>query len=308
MNIESIDKTISALTKALMALNKLKAEMAATPEIAPPEIATQETAEFDELVRLLHSNDWPVAADPEMICDENNEKDRAERADSILDLILIQPIQERKFLDFGCGDGSVVSHSLIHKPALAVGYDIQEHADWQKPSDVIFTTDFQVVHDSGPYNLIAAYDVLDHLEGIDLIDALQQMKSVLAPGGEIFIRFHPFTSPHAAHLYRSLNKAYIHLVFTPEELKTLGLVPHQISRIIHPLNSYKQAAMKVGLSVKSEMPHVIQPSSFFANTPVVAKRIKAHWHDSTDLNLASGKSFPNFQLSINFVDLVLSHM
>lgn len=132
---------------------------------------------------------------------------------------------------------------------------------------------------------------------------MNKLKQVTKSGTSIYIRCHPFCSRHGTHLYQQLNKAYVHLVFTEEEQKAMGLTPLFIRKIIHPMITYKYWFKLAGfnLSKKDQVyKETIEP--FFSTNPIVAKRIQSHWKESHEESLRTGKRFPDLQLNQCFVD------
>ena len=126
----------------------------------------------------------------------------------------------------------------------------------------------------------------------------------MAQNGKIFAKCHPWCSRHATHLYHTINKAFIHLVFTPEELAQMGYNGNQTNEVIHPIMEYEAAFKAAGLRVlkKDVINKTIEP--FFSSIPVIANRIKRHWKRSQDQDLRSGKKFPP-QLEMQFIDFTL---
>lgn len=155
-------------------LKNMKENMVLNPKIK------EQAEEFDVLKNLLFSEEWPSAVEPNLICDVNNEQDKEDRAEGIIDIIIDVNLENKSFLDFGCGQGHVVNRSLQHKTKISVGYDVKESEEywskWKNNGNVILTSDWEEVVKNGPYNVVLAYDVLDHLEKEDQITALKKSK------------------------------------------------------------------------------------------------------------------------------------
>jgi len=111
--------------------------------------------------------------------------------------------------------------------------------------------------------LILGYDVIDHIEGQDLESVFLFIRSVLSSKGRAFIRCHPWTSKHGSHLYNKLNKAYAHLVLTPDELAQRGYIAEYNMKIVRPLACYDSLLTKSGLNIISMKGHVDTIDSFF---------------------------------------------
>ncbi len=256
----------------------------------PPKPAT----EFDQLKVLL--NTWPWAVDPSLICDDS-ENNKTERGRGIVDLLVEDNLKDLDFLDYGCGEGHSVLYAQQSK-AKAVGYDAKDHG-WAgrfPDAGATFTTKFEDVAQRS-YDVILCFDTLDHLDGESPVEALKKMKAVLKPTGRIYLRFHPWTSRHATHVYRNLNKAYAHIVFSPEELNQLAPeAPEKSLGVKYPLREYGAWINEAGLKIVNRVDHTEPVEDFFKNG-LVAQRILKH----TGMD-----PFPEWQLSLQFVDYILS--
>ena len=236
-----------------------------------------------ELINLLNSKEWPPAVDPSLICDISSEQDKEDRAEGILDLIIDIHLENLKFLDFGCGEGYVINRSRTQKPRMAVGYDIKKFDkwdQWEKSPNTMLTTDWNDVKSIGPYNIVLMYDVIDHMlcAEQELIDQLKAIKTLLAPNAKVYVRTHPWCSRHGTHLYYQLNKAFVHLVFTNEELNLLGYEQDEVRRIKHPQQEYDRLFTSSGFKILSG-PNAIKEKvePFFINEKLLSERIKSHY-------------------------------
>lgn len=229
------------------------------------------TNEVNFLIDLLLSPEWPEAVPSFMICGDS-EKDKAERAEGILNFIS-EDLDNKKFCDFGCGEGHVVRE--VSKSSLfSVGYDISSTGclSWEKTEDnFLLTTNFDKIRENGPFDIILLYDVLDHVEFPDLV--LQNVFTLCSEKTKVFVRCHPWMSRHGGHLYSYINKAWVHLVFTEQELNQMGYCLPFLQKIYYPLGSYnswfennkfkiiKQDTIKCGIeqffhgkSIKNRLP------------------------------------------------------
>jgi 2-polyprenyl-3-methyl-5-hydroxy-6-metoxy-1,4-benzoquinol methylase len=313
MAIPGIEEQIANLESVLTFMKSLRDKKEETPTpavVTPPSVVADPgvKSDFEELKSLFMSDKWPRAVDSALICDENNEDDKLMRAEAIMDQVLVGSLKGQKFLDFGCGQGHVPLRASILGAATSVGYDI-DTTNWDKimqTDNFVLVSTFDKVVERAPYNFILMYDVLDHLYGVSMPDVMMIVKSVLAPDGKIFVRTHPFCSATGTHLYRKVNKAYPHLVFSEEELKILGAGGGLLTaKVIHPLATYRKLFEDAGLAIIQETPIQQSVDTFFDTHHVVAERIKKNWKDSSDPNLSSGKEFPFFQIGLQFVDYLL---
>jgi 2-polyprenyl-3-methyl-5-hydroxy-6-metoxy-1,4-benzoquinol methylase len=261
--------------------------------------------DFEKLKILLSSDDWPESVPEFQMTDESSESDKEERAETIADLF-VELSDGEKFLDFGCGEGHVAKY--VSQKNFAVGYDIttpvSQNSPWNDKYDsLILTSDFNVVIANGPYHEILIYDMLDHAE--DPVSVLKMAKSVLSEKGSIRVRCHPWCSRHGGHLYRQINKAFVHLVFNEAELSEMGFVCDATlkNKVIYPIATYEKYIEQANLSKISMEVDSQDPESFFSETPIIAERIKLSLPENEGTK--KRQEFPSFQISQCFLDFVL---
>tara|TARA_Y100000034_G_scaffold135520_1_gene207765 strand:+ start:4891 stop:6507 length:1617 start_codon:yes stop_codon:yes gene_type:complete len=197
--------------------------------------------------------EWPLALDASFI-PSDTEADKVMRAEGILSS-LPADWHKAKFLDFGCGEGHVVQKAKS-KAAFAIGYDV-------KATVGNCTTNWKDVLENGPYDFILMFDVLDHLT-VSPAKVLSKLKGVLAPGGTLWVRCHPWTSRHGGHLYQTLNKAYAHLVFSEAELNKHDIRPEKTLKLTTPLDDYWQWFASAGFTVEKESITTERPEGYFS--------------------------------------------
>lgn len=257
------------------------------------------------LEALMDSKDWPEAVDPEVICYLDNEEQQKLRAESVVEMMIDDFLKDLKFLDFGCGNGYIVSESLKQEPKFAIGYDIKEDPTWKK-FNANFTTNLDEVRAQAPYDVILIYDVLDHiLEPNNPADALKIARDLLHPNGKIYLRCHPFCSRTGTHLYYDKNKAFLHLVFSEIELLRMGFNSIPVRKVIHPMMVYQGWIREAEL--KENYNNVLRENveDFFEKNSEVATRIKSNWKSSHEPILRDGIAFPRAQMEMQWVDFVL---
>lgn len=304
---ESLDQMIRLMTEMKRALDDNPKPLPTSPPIAATATATFDNKSldsFEELRVALQSDKWPEAVNPHLICNPNVDEDKQERARGIIELMIEEDLKGLKFLDFGCGEGHCAAISTEYGTVVSVGYDIVEHPHWktfsanEKQQTAKLTTNFEEVRQSGPYDVILLFDVIDHLQQENVLSVINKLKSVLTENGKIYARIHPYMSRHATHLYHTLNKAYMHLVFTEEELHTIvASNEHAISstKVIDPLTDYATAIETVGLRVISKREIVERVEPFF-KIPKIAERI---------IKNTGVHEFPERLMSMQFIDAVL---
>lgn len=309
-NIEKLEQSLDQMIQLMVQMKQsLKeggtpAQQATQPAQQAIQPAQQPTAgleTFDQLRQAVVSDKWPEAVNPNLICDPKSETDKSERGRGIIELMIEEDLKSLKMLDIGCGEGHLVDLALSYQAATVVGYDIREQERWgrfeQNPNK-IFTSNFDVVRSHGPYDIITIFDVIDHVQRETPSDLLFKANQVLADNGKIYMRCHPFTSRHGTHLYHGLNKAYAHLVFTEPELQQLEIDQTHAEpsiKVVYPLKTYAQFVQESGLKQVSHREITEKVENFF-KIPKIAERI---------MKATNTTSFPEFQMSLQFVDYVL---
>lgn len=308
MSLEKIIKILEDIFDLLKSENlKPPVQETKIPEAIPekppvqetktPEAVPEKPSDFAELKALLESPKWPQAAPDFLICEET-EKDKMERAEGIVSY-LGQEFKEQKFLDFGCGEGHVVKHVSGLGAAKSTGYDIKTSGPFawnQEEGNSMLTTDFEYLKSNAPYDYVLIYDVLDHAE--NPVALLKMVSGLINEKSKIFVRCHPWSARHSTHQYRKLNKAYIQLVFTEDEIKSLGLQNDIVQKTHFPVNENNKWFAEAGLDVVTHDQVKTEIEEFFKKTKLVADRIRKEPYD---------KNFPDHQMQQVFNDYVLKN-
>jgi len=258
----------------------------------------------ERILELIQSDEWPKAVPDHLLVDERSERAKRERARATIDLAGLN-VTEQKVLDFGCGQGHVTLEAA-GTAALSVGFDIEGQWD-DSGNGYVLTTDFSEV-DKHRYDVVFLYDVIDHLlEGESPRSVLSAIRGVLADGGRVFVRCHPWFARHGGHLYSQLNKAYIHVFVHDQDdvRELLGLRPEPVRRYSpasggNPLTAYDGMFQQVGYRIVEKQVVKFDLDRYFLDT----SECRA-WLAGGSLELIGSRV--NFQetYSIEFVDYVL---
>lgn len=306
----NINKIIDAIKEIKTNLNFVESEIINKNMDRLPD---KDDEEFNKLKNLLETTypdieTWPEAVLPFQVVDQNSETEKMERAEGIIDSIISEEITDKKFLDFGCGEGHMAKYVSSITKNLCVGYDIKindkSKFTWEiEENNLLLTTDIKKVMEKKSYDIILIYDVIDHVEQNDPVDILIEAASLLSDGGRIYLRCHPWCGRHGGHLYRKINKAFVHIIFSNEELISLGADPEKeekIIKVIFPMDTYKDYIKKSGLKIISEHIEFQEVEGFFQKIPILSKRLRQN------IKIDNGKTFPKHQLSQCFHDYILT--
>lgn len=261
----------------------------------------KDNAFFDLLKSIVLEPSYPEAVDPSLICNTSDENDKIERATNIVEIYIEEFIENKSLLDFGCGEGHVALAALDKNPSIVKGYDIKSENFSKKITEEkpnLLTSDWNEIAKE-KYDVILMYDVFDHLENEDSVEVMKKIKSVLNPDGKIYARMHPFISRHATHYYHTLNKAFVHLIFSPEELEQItGVKPEiHINKVFYPYRFYNEVFKKAKINTISSNTIENEVEPYFKENKMLMDHItkKFNFHD-----------VPLHQMSMSFIDFVLN--
>ena len=283
----SSDKIIKLLQVIRIACDKIEQELVGEKDtikdILVEEVASPKEEKFDSDI-VLFNDKWPEAV-PSFLISEDEAGFR-KRAKSILDTTDLKSLTGYNFLDFGCGDGYVVKAAAERGAKIAIGYDIEPKLKWKELRDtkVKFLDSYEEILNSGlKFDIILLYDVLDHTEEQE--DVISKVKTLLHPQGTIYVRCHPYTSRHAAHIHKKLNKAFEQL-FIEDLSEYDGL---KLFKTTNPIETYH--TWFEGLKIVNERITRTAVHGFFHRPDIKAHLAKQGVDDET--------------MQIEFVDYIL---
>jgi SAM-dependent methyltransferase len=197
----------------------------------------------------------------------------------------------------------MAKYASTQETKISVGYDVikseNSNFTWEeKQENFLLSTDLEKIKAEGPYDVVLIYDVLDHAQ--DPTQILKDAKSLLAENGEIYLRCHPWCGRHGGHLYRQINKAFVHLVFTENELERMGYKLEFINKVFYPIGTYNNIIKDAGFSKKD--PEIDHQSieEFFSKNEIIKNRILRNFKSKK-----WEKKEPEFQLEQCFLDYKL---
>jgi len=255
--------------------------------------------EFALLKDAVEKGEWPLAADSGSICETEAHKEH--RAENIIQFVIVDYLKDRKFLDFGCGEGHTVFAANKQGTNKAIGYDIKPFGwdRFEQDESKLLTTEWNKVVDNGPYDVILMFDVLDHAEMEDPIQLLKKARDVLTKNGKLYVKCHPWSSRHGSHIYeQNVNKAFAHLIFDEVELtRIFGTAGRITLPVTHPIQTYNDWFKDAAWEIESEYVSRTKVEKFF---------MKKELHDRIAKHYPSEEDKFEKYISIDFVDYVLT--
>jgi hypothetical protein len=215
----------------------------------------------EDPVDLVKTSAWPDAVPSYLIMYSKEEVKL--RAYAIMDKFF-PDVAGKRFLDYGCGDGAVVAEA-VNRQAHAVGYDLFPSVGWRNCDTKM---------PKGVFDYILVHDVFDHAIGTHHVDMMKQITSVSNADTLLKVRIHPWTSRHGTHCYRYLNKAFIHLLLTPTELRSIGTASQAIPTIpiMNPHEHYDGVFRSSGWKVEKVEAVYDEVDPFLLDHPKIRKR------------------------------------
>jgi SAM-dependent methyltransferase len=164
--------------------------------------------------------------------------------------------KETRWLDFGCGTGTLVRHVKQTTDCHCVGYDVGLATDLARSAGVPVLTDAELIAEEGTFDIVTAVEVIEHVR--EPVEWLRHVRRMLRPGGI----FYYTTGNVDRHRRRFLDWSYVvpdlHVsYFTPHAaavaLRAAGLTPEPLgwrpgcagiiqARALKNLGLHRQAA------------------------------------------------------------------
>lgn len=248
---------------------------------------------------LLAIDCWPEAVPSMLTKKEPSEKEKIKRANMVIDMMVDRKLNDLKFLDFGCGEGHITEQMSLRGVSKSIGYDIEKKDTWINFKNAQFTNQFNDLTNS-QFDIIMLYDVLDHCKDPELV--MKQVKSLLNTNGVVYVRCHPWISTHGCHLHSlnpELNKAFLHLFITCEEIYEITKKePMYTRKELNPIETYHWWFKE--FDIKRERKMTGNVSDFF-HVPAFKELLATE----QGINLDSVEDLLK-NMEIQFVDLLLS--
>jgi len=227
------------------------------------------------LFDLVNGDNWPKAVPDFLLCDPFSEESKIDRAKGMAASYWFGDAKGKKILDFGCGQHHLVSE-LNEIGFKAFGYDIVKN--WS--DGLPLTNSLEEAKSWGPFDEIFVYDVIDHSQ--NPVQLIKDIKSLSNEKTIVKVRSHPWSSRHGGHVYHKINKAFVHLVFSENELLELG-VDQSILRMmpvqkvaLNPKKIYTDWFENVGVSSLKIGATRSDLEKFFTTTDLVKDRIDSN--------------------------------
>ena len=235
--------------------------------------------ELTELRYEIKKDTWPEA--------EDLKTSKTQKHLKLLGELVSAPFKNKSVLEFGCSDhelSSIIKNKFDAKQVVSFDHFLYQELDQNLlDQNVIFTDIFKVVQQAAPYDIIIAHDVLDHLDKPVLW--LKQMAQVCnKTSGRLYVRCHPWTSRNGTHLSQQMNKAFLHLIFSDDELATLGISNKYTRKITDNIETYKRFFEEANLRLLNHKIYTKSMELVILKNPVVANRIKLSTRIENNIN------------------------
>lgn len=273
---EALEQQIASVKSHLAFLESLRL----TTEPRP--IAKKSDRE-NVLKKLLLSQKWPRAIEPLNLCNPYSDIEKIQRGTNLLEHLTDRQLSFSRFLDFGCGEGHVAYAASSLCTDLAVGYDIKDQGWCRFPakSNLHFSASKDLVESMSPFDIIFIHDVIDHDR--DPIESLQWLRKLCSMHGRVYLRCHPYYSRHGCHGYQKLNRAFCHIFFDFEELKSFGWDGIWANPLKQPIQQYREWISETGWNIISEKLHKKEAENFFTKIPYLNQKSN-EFHEAMEIN------------------------
>ncbi len=149
-------------------------------------------------------------------------------------------IQQKRVLDFGCGEGGFVLAMATNVDCIAEGVDIQDNFEVannyikkNKIKNIKFHIGSSEKLEDNTYDVIISHDSFEHFEEPESI--LEEMVRLLKPDGHLLIKFGPtWRSPYGRHMGGTFKKSrpWIHLLIPEKNMMRVHSVYHN-NTVLH---------------------------------------------------------------------------
>lgn len=247
--------------------------------------------ELTDLRYEIKKDTWPEAESPKLT--------QSQKSMKLFGELISTPVKNKNILEFGCCDcelSSLLKSKFGAKTVVAFRLEDCQSTDTNLlDPNVIFTDKFRVAQQIAPFDIIILNDVIDHLE--KPVFWIKQLAKMLSKEtGRMFVRCHPWLSRNGTHLSEQMNKAFLHLMLSDDELGTLGVSNKFTRKITDGMDSYKRFFEESNLKILNHKFYTKSIEVSFLKNQVILERIKKF--TKIDKNLLE-------KLEVEFIDFEL---
>lgn len=288
LNGENFNLGIDIICRALQKLKSILPVVEESKKVLKTEAQemNDKIKRFDVLNKILTTSDkWPEAATSDLIINLSDEKALIENAGLILDELIPIKLSGKRFVEYYSRDGGWVQRMAAERGAIS---SLNSSNDIPKDIDVAYT-----------------FDCIEYQSNIKA--NLAKVYANLKPDGRYYFRCHNYFSRYSTRLYRKYNKAYLNLIFKPDEL--MSIYPDVNSHIqkhygldegIYGEKGYDDLLTELGFKIIQKVPTYDALESLFMMDGVL-ERIK----DNNPVLRECGKKEMVDILEIQFIDYIL---
>lgn len=306
--IENIHNNLNMISKLLPSINSeaVNKESEHSVEEAEPAGSSGMAKSLSQShlgpVPDYRDDSWPEAVPEYLIVREDDLDAQRLRAIQIEGMIGFNATG-LNVLDYGCGNGFLAAQ-YAKSAKTSYAYDIAQGSfsdfllDGSLPN-LLNCSKQQLGSLTGQIDLIILFDVIDHIVGNTAVNLLQDLKKYLSSKGRIFLRCHPWTSRTGSHAYLSINKAFIHLAMTSDELLQAGIKVLPNIKANKPLAIYEDMLNKAGYKTENKKVQTNAVEDYF-DGELLERMINVTWAGTVDSNKARKI------MSTTYVDYLIS--
>lgn len=134
---------------------------------------------------------------------------------------ILQSIQGKSILDFGCGAGHYVVSMANSGAKYVIGIEnnkrvLSEAKKLSKKYNVSHKVEFKEVieeSDKNKFDMIISINSMEHFANPE--NVLFELKSALKPNGKLFIKFEPpWYAPYGSHTYYFTKLPWVNIIFS----------------------------------------------------------------------------------------------